>query len=346
MGKQKINTVVNGESDSTYIIAEIGVNHNGDINLALKMIDAAYEAGADAVKFQSFKSDKLVSRFAEKAKYQKDNTGTNESQLEMLKKLELSPEDHLIIKEYCAKKNIDFLSTPFDEESAIFLKEIGINAYKVGSGDLTNIPFLKKINEFGIPIILSTGMSNLREIEEALEVINKSSVALLHCTSNYPAPVEDVNLRAMITIQKAFDKVVGYSDHTEGIEIALAAVTLGARIIEKHFTLDKNLPGPDHKASLEPHEFKQLVKSIRIVEKSLGDGVKRCMPSEESTKEVARKSLVISQDLKPGDILTKENLVIKRPGTGIPPKYYNLLLGKTVKREVKQDQVLTWDDVL
>lgn len=346
MGKQKINTVVNGESNSTYIIAEIGVNHNGDINLALKMIDAAYEAGADAVKFQSFKSDKLVSRFAEKAKYQQDHTGTNETQLEMLKKLELSPEDHLIIKEYCAKKNIDFLSTPFDEETAIFLKEIGIHAYKVGSGDLTNIPFLRKIDEFGLPIILSTGMSNLGEIEEALEVINKSSIALLHCTSSYPAPVEDINLRAMVTIQKAFNKVVGYSDHTEGIEIALAAVALGARIIEKHFTLDKNLPGPDHKASLEPHEFKQLVKSIRIVEKSLGDGVKRCMPSEENTKEVARKSLVVSQNLKPGDMLTRKNLVIKRPGTGIPPKDYNLLLGKTVKREVKQDQVLTWDDVL
>jgi N,N'-diacetyllegionaminate synthase len=346
MERQKISTIVNGGSDSTYIIAEIGVNHNGDINLALKMIDAAYEAGADAVKFQSFKSDKLVSRFAEKAKYQQDTTGTNETQLEMLKKLELSREDHLIIKEYCTKKNIDFLSTPFDEETAIFLKEIGINAYKVGSGDLTNIPFLKKINEFGLPIILSTGMSNLREIEEALEVINKSSVALLHCTSNYPAPIEDVNLRAMVTIQKSFNKVVGYSDHTEGIEIALAAVSLGARIIEKHFTLDKNLPGPDHKASLEPHEFKQLVKSIRIIEKGLGDGVKRCMPSEENTKEVARKSLVVSQDLKPGDIITKENLVIKRPGTGIPPKYYNLLLGKTVKRKLKQDQVLTWDDVL
>lgn len=346
MGKQKINAVVNGESNSTYIIAEIGVNHNGDINLALKMIDAAYEAGADAVKFQSFKSDKLVSRFAEKAKYQQDHTGTNETQLEMLKKLELSPEDHLIIKEYCAKKNIDFLSTPFDEETAIFLKEIGIHAYKVGSGDLTNIPFLRKIDEFGLPIILSTGMSNLGEIEEALEVINKSSIALLHCTSSYPAPVEDINLRAMVTIQKAFNKVVGYSDHTEGIEIALAAVALGARIIEKHFTLDKNLPGPDHKASLEPHEFKQLVKSIRIVEKSLGDGVKRCMPSEENTKEVARKSLVVSQNLKPGDILTRKNLAIKRPGTGIQPKDYNLLLGKTVKREVKQDQVLTWDDVL
>ncbi|REJ27593.1 MAG: N-acetylneuraminate synthase [Caldibacillus debilis] len=346
MGKQKINAVVNGESNSTYIIAEIGVNHNGDINLALKMIDAAYEAGADAVKFQSFKSDKLVSRFAEKAKYQQDHTGTNETQLEMLKKLELSPEDHLIIKEYCAKKDIDFLSTPFDEETAIFLKEIGIHAYKVGSGDLTNIPFLRKIDEFGLPIILSTGMSNLGEIEEALEVINKSSIALLHCTSSYPAPVEDINLRAMVTIQKAFNKVVGYSDHTEGIEIALAAVALGARIIEKHFTLDKNLPGPDHKASLEPHEFKQLVKSIRIVEKSLGDGVKRCMPSEENTKEVARKSLVVSQNLKPGDILTRKNLAIKRPGTGIQPKDYNLLLGKTVKREVKQDQVLTWDDVL
>lgn len=346
MERQKISTIVNGGSNSTYIIAEIGVNHNGDINLALKMIDAAYEAGADAVKFQSFKSDKLVSKFAEKAKYQQDHTGTNETQLEMLKKLELSPEDHLIIKEYCAKKDIDFLSTPFDEETAIFLKEIGIHAYKVGSGDLTNIPFLRKIDEFGLPIILSTGMSNLGEIEEALEVINKSSIALLHCTSSYPAPVEDINLRAMVTIQKAFNKVVGYSDHTEGIEIALAAVALGARIIEKHFTLDKNLPGPDHKASLEPHEFKQLVKSIRIVEKSLGDGVKRCMPSEENTKEVARKSLVVSQNLKPGDILTRKNLAIKRPGTGIQPKDYNLLLGKTVKREVKQDQVLTWDDVL
>lgn len=335
-----------GHGEPAYIIAEIGVNHNGDMQLAKQSIKKAAEIGADAVKFQTFNSKKLVSKYAVKAKYQTQNTSSEESQLDMLKKLELSYEDHIELKDYCEQLGIEFLSTPFDPDSAKFLNEIGVHAFKIGSGDLTNLPLLQEISTYNRPVLLSTGMGNLTEVEEAIEALKGTETAILHCTSNYPTPCEDVNLRVMNTMEQAFGKIVGYSDHTLGYEVTVAAVTLGAKVIEKHFTLDRDLPGPDHKASMNPEEFAELVQAIRNVEKSLGDGIKRCMPSEEDTKSVARKSLVVQEDLKPGDVLTEENLTVKRPGTGIPPKYFSLLIGKTVKTEIKEDNVLTWNDVL
>jgi N,N'-diacetyllegionaminate synthase len=342
IGNKEINA-----TSPTYVIAEIGVNHNGSMELAKQSIDAAVFSGADAVKFQTFKSEKLVSKFARKAKYQAENTNDSESsQLDMLKKLELSNKDFIELKEYCEEKGIEFLSTPFDEESAEFLKEINVHAFKIGSGDLNNYPFLSFISKLKIPVILSTGMSTLSEIEEALEVLQDSEVSLLHCTSVYPAPLKDVNLYSLITMKNAFHKLIGYSDHTLGNEVTISAITLGAKIIEKHFTLDKNLPGPDHKASLDPAEFAEMVRAIRNVEMSFGDGIKRCMPSEIDTKLVARKSLVVLRDLNKGDVLTEHNLGIKRPGNGIEPKYYDLLLGKQVKMDIKEDQALKWEDLL
>ncbi|MFK4304063.1 N,N'-diacetyllegionaminate synthase [Paenibacillus sp. RC254] len=335
----------NNDSHSIYIIAEVGVNHNGSLDLAFECIDQAILCGADAVKFQTFKSEKLVTKYAQKANYQTENTNSTESQLDMLKQLELSFDDFVLLKKYCEVKGIDFLSTPFDEESADFLNSIDIDAFKVGSGDMNNIPFLQKLDRYERPIILSTGMSNLDEIGESLQAFKKSDVLLLHCTSDYPAPLEDVNLLALNTISKAFGKVTGYSDHTAGIEIAVAASALGARIIEKHFTLDRSLPGPDHKASLEPVDFSRMVVAIRNVEQALGDGVKRCMPSEESTRAVARKSVVMAAPKKAGQTITQEDLVIKRPGTGIAPKYYADLVGKQLLKDVHEDYLLSWDDV-
>lgn len=335
----------NNESHPIYIIAEVGVNHNGSLNLAIECIDQAVLCGADAVKFQTFKSEKLVTKHAQKANYQTENTDSTESQFDMLKQLELSFDDFIFLKKYCEDKGIDFLSTPFDEESAEFLNSIHIDAFKVGSGDMNNIPFLQKLDSYGRPVILSTGMSNLDEIGESLKAFEKSEVLLLHCTSDYPAPLEDVNLTAMKTISEAFEKVTGYSDHTAGIEIAVAASALGARIIEKHFTLDRSLPGPDHKASLEPVDFSKMVRAIRNVEQALGDGVKRCMPSEENTRAVARKSIVLATHKKAGQLLTEDDLVIKRPGTGIEPKFYVDLIGKQLTKDVQEDQLLTWEDV-
>lgn len=340
-----IQEIINGMIHPTYIIAEIGVNHNGSLERALESIDQAKLCGANAVKFQTFKTENLVTKVAEKAAYQIENTGTIESQFDMLKGLELSFNDFITLKRYCLKNEIDFLSTPFDEESAEFLHSIQIDAYKVGSGDMNNIPFLNKLDEYGLPILLSTGMADIEEVGRSLAIIRKSPVALLHCTSDYPAPLQDVNLLAMTTMQNEFQKVVGYSDHTEGTEVSVAAVILGARIIEKHFTLDQSLPGPDHKASLNPSEFKKLVQSIRNVEMALGDGIKRCMPSEENTKLIARKSLIATQDKKAGELLTPRDVSIKRPGIGIEPRYYSDVLGSYLKRDVKQDQLLSWDDL-
>lgn len=339
------NKIINDDSPA-YIIAEIGVNHNGSMKMAKELIDVAADSGADAVKFQTFKSEKLVSKLAQKAKYQTANTETTESQYDMLKKLEFSNEDFIELKQYCESRGIEFLSTPFDDDSAKFLNEIGVHAFKIGSGDLTNIPFLEKIAEYSTPILLSTGMGNLAEVEEALIALGDSEVVLLHCTSNYPAPVEDVNLRVINTLSQAFGKIVGYSDHTEGDEITISSVVMGAKMIEKHFTLDRELPGPDHKASMEPAELKDLVSSIRKVEQSLGDGIKRCMPSEVDTKNVARKSIVALKQLEPGMVLSPENIAVKRPGNGIEPKYYSLLLGKKIKKTVVEDTTISWDDVL
>ncbi len=333
-----------GERHHVYIIAEVGVNHNGSLELAMKCIDEAVKAGADAVKFQTFVSSNLVTRGASKAAYQTQNTNSSESQLDMLRKLELNFDDFKVLQKHCLEKKIDFLSTPFDEESAEFLNSIEVDAFKIGSGDLNNIPFLKQIDRYGRPVLLSTGMSSLEEVRESLCVFEKSKVALLHCTSDYPAPICDVNLLAMKTMAGRFRTVTGYSDHTEGHEVTIAAVALGAQIIEKHFTLDRNLPGPDHKASLEPVGFAGMVKAIRLVELALGDGIKRCMPSEENTKAVARKSLVAAKELKAGTLIAEGDLIIKRPGTGIEPKHYPDVLGKKLLRDLDGDEMLSWDD--
>ena len=335
------------DTSKVFIIAEAGVNHNGDIRLAYKLVDAAKEAGADAVKFQTFKAENVVSKIAEKAEYQKETTNSEESQYEMIKKLELSFEDFVKIKDYCDKKGIIFLSTPFDYESVDFLESL-VPLYKVGSGEITNLPFLEYIAKKGKPIILSTGMSTLGEVEEAVKtIINVTSslpLVLLHCVSNYPAKYEDVNLKAMLTLKEAFELPVGYSDHTLGIEIAIAAVALGAKVIEKHFTLDRGLPGPDHKASLEPDELKKMVKAIRNVEKALGSGVKRPTQSELKVMKVARRSLVATRDIRAGEVVKESDILIKRPGTGILPKFKEIIIGMRLTRDVKKDNPFDWED--
>ena len=338
----KVQSKISGSA--VYIIAEVGVNHNGSLDRALQCVDQAFLCGADAGTFRTFSGMELVPRRDQKADYQAVNRGFYGSVLEMLQQLELSYSDFIKIKQYCDKKEIDFLSTPFDEESADFLNSIQVNAFKISSGDMNNHPFLQKVDQYGRPIILSTGMADLNEIRESLEVITKSEVSLLHCTSDYPAPVKDVNLLAIHTMASEFKKVIGYSDHTTGIEVSIAAVAVGARIIEKHFTLDRSLPGPDHKASLEPDEFSALVKAIRKVEQSMGDGFKRCMPSEQTTRSVARKSLVAGRSMKIGEQVQEHDLVIKRPGTGIPPKYECGFVGRTLVRDVEQDQLLSKEE--
>ncbi|TGA97410.1 N-acetylneuraminate synthase [Sporolactobacillus shoreae] len=333
------------EPHHTFIIAEAGVNHNGDVNTAIRLIDAAKEAGADAVKFQTFKAENLVTREAPKAKYQKSTTGSG-NQFDMLKALELSFNDHLILENYCDEKKIKFLSTPFDFESVDLLEKIGVEFYKTSSGDLTNTPLLAYIAKQGKPMIVSTGMANLGEVESAVEAMKQTGndqISLLHCTSNYPTAMEDVNLNAMITLRNAFMLPIGYSDHTLGIEVPIAAVALGAEIIEKHLTLDKKMEGPDHQASLEPNELKKMIKSIRNIEQSFGDGIKSCQTSEENTKSVARKSIVARYDLKKGDKLTLSNLDFKRPGSGVSPRYINLVINRRIVRDIKQDERITFD---
>lgn len=337
-----------GHNSPCFIIAEAGVNHNGDIKLAKKLVDMALYAGADAVKFQTFKSEKLVTGYAEMAKYQKDNIGTEDSQFNMLKKLELSYNEFEELKKYCESKGIIFMSTPFDAESADFLNSIGLEGFKISSGDLTNIPLLQHIAGFNKPIILSSGMAVLGEIEEAvMSLKNKgmNDIAVLHCTSNYPAALESVNLRAMNTIKDSFNIIGGYSDHTEGITIPIAAAALGANIIEKHFTLDKNMEGPDHKASLEPEELKKMIEGIRNVEISLGSGIKIFSESEISTMQVARKSIVACRDIKKGERIGLEDLEYKRPGNGLSPKYYKELIGKKVAIDINKDQQITFSAI-
>ncbi len=342
-----MNNLFNLLEDRCFIIAEAGVNHNGDINIAKKLVDKACEAGADAIKFQTFKAENLVTKQAPKAEYQKETTGDG-NQFEMLKKLELSIEDHMTLKKYCEDKGIVFISTPFDFESVDLLEKINVPLYKVSSGDLTNLPLLKYISSKNKPIILSTGMANLGEIEEAIEAIFESGnkkIILLHCTSNYPTSYEDVNLRAMLTMKEAFKLPVGYSDHTIGIEVSIAAVTLGAKVIEKHFTLDRNMDGPDHKASLEPDELKMMVKSIRNIEKAMGDGVKRCSKNEENTRNVARKSIVAARDISKDKVITINDISFKRPEFGLKPKYANLIIGKKARRNIKEDEFITFSDI-
>ncbi len=332
-----------GEGEPTFIVAEAGVNHNGDIGLAKRLIDVAVEAGADAVKFQTFKAERVVSTSAPKAEYQKQTTDAEESQLEMLKRLELSPAAHRELQAYCKKRGVLFLSTPFDEESVDLLDELGVPAFKVGSGEITNWPLLEYIARKGKPIILSTGMSYLSEVDEAVRVIRETGsdqLVLLHCVSNYPADPADANLRAMQTLATAFEAPVGFSDHTPGIEVSLAAAALGAAVIEKHFTLDRSLPGPDHRASLEPEELKALVRGIRTVESALGDGQKRPTTSEANTAAVVRRSLVAAYDIPAGTVLTEKHIAFRRPGTGLPPSMRSFLVGLSARIDIPAGTLL------
>ncbi|GIM45489.1 N-acetylneuraminate synthase [Collibacillus ludicampi] len=334
-----------GEGQPVFIIAEAGVNHQGDLNIARRLVDIAVEAGADAVKFQTFKAEKIVTRTAEKAEYQKETTGTNESQFEMLKRLELGFDQHLVLKSYAEERGILFLSTPFDVQSVNWLEELNVPLYKISSGDLTNTVLLHRIAATKKPVILSTGMATIEEIQEALDVLREIDVCLLHCTTSYPTPFEDVNLRAMQTLRSTFQKITGYSDHTLGIEVPLAAVAMGAQIIEKHFTYDKKAEGPDHHASLSPEELKLMIQGIRRVEKALGTPKKELSPSEVKNRNLARKSVVTSRPIKKGTILTEDMLTVKRPGTGLPPKTFHQLIGKRVKEDLPADYLIDWKDV-
>ena len=330
----------------TYIIAEAGVNHNGSVLIARTLIDAAKECGADAVKFQTFKAEKIVSREADKAEYQKKHTAADESQYQMIKKYELTPDDHIDLINFCRVKDIDFLSSPFDEESADLLEHLGVRQFKIPSGEITNHPFLRYLAQKGRPMILSTGMSTMGEIEEALNIISSTGnyqISLLHCVTEYPAPFEEINLRALNTMKLAFGVPVGYSDHTPGIEIPLAAVALGAVIIEKHITLNKTMEGPDHKASLEPHEFKEMVAGIRNVERALGNGIKKPAPCELKNMPIVRKSLFSIKNIKKDEIITKEAIAVKRPGLGILPKDMNNIIGLKAKIDIEAEDVITWD---
>jgi N-acetylneuraminate synthase/N,N'-diacetyllegionaminate synthase len=335
-----------GAGQPAFVIAEAGVNHNGNLDLAFQLVDAAIAAGADAVKFQTFIASEVITAGAAKAEYQKTTTGEQESQLEMVKRLELSFSDFRKLKMYCDDQGITFLSTPFDFKSVDFLEGLGVVAFKISSGDLTNDPLLRHVAAKGRPVILSTGMSDMDEVRDALAVIQaagNNDVILLQCVTNYPAAAEDINLKAMLSMQSAFDVNVGYSDHTLGIEVALAAVALGACVIEKHFTLDKNFAGPDHRASLEPHEFKAMVDGIRKVEASLGNGQKIPAASEAGNATVARRSIVAARDIETGTLITSAEIAFKRPGTGLPPRMVDQLLGKTARVDVKAGTLLELD---
>ncbi|MDD6573033.1 MAG: N-acetylneuraminate synthase [Thermoflexaceae bacterium] len=329
--------------DHVCIIAEAGVNHNGDFDLAKKMVDSAKEAGVDYIKFQTFVPEKLVSKSAEKAQYQKDTTGNTETQLQMLQKLTLSKENFIELKEYCDQIGIGFISTPFDLESIEFLNSFGMDFWKIPSGEITNLPYLEAIAATGRKVVMSTGMCDINEIKLAVEVLEKGGVndiELLHCNTQYPTPFEHVNLKAMQTIEEETGKKVGYSDHTKGIEVPIAAVAMGATIIEKHFTLDKNMEGPDHQASLEPAELKAMVTAIRNIELALGTGEKEPTKSEIGNRKVARKSIVAKKKIQYGEIFTEDNLTIKRPGNGISPMRWYEVLGQKAKKNFEEDELV------
>jgi N-acetylneuraminate synthase len=343
--------------NNAYIIAEAGVNHNGSLEAAKKMVAVASACGCDAVKFQTFRAERLVSAGAPKCSYQVETTGAEESQLEMIRKLELDEAAHLELIRVAGEEGIDFISTPFDEESATLLANLGVKRIKLPSGEITNLPFLVHVAKLKKPILLSTGMSYLSEIDEAVRAIQENSpllhaqgslplLTLLHCLTQYPAPVEEVNLRCMLTLREAFKLPVGYSDHTLGIEVPMAAVALGATVIEKHFTLDRGLPGPDHRASLAPAELKKMVKGIRNIEASLGDGIKIPAASEWENREKARKSLVATRYLKKGHRLGASDLMAKRPGNGIGPRYKELVIGAELQEDISQDDLLSWHHLL
>ena len=330
---------------TTLIIAEAGVNHNGDLGLAKQLIDVAAEAGADLVKFQTFNADRLATRSAKKAEYQTQTTDSKESQHEMLRRLELTEEMHNELIAHCTVRNIEFFSTGFDIESVELLVSLGQDHFKIPSGEITNLPYLRHIGQLGKAVILSTGMATMGEIEAAIDVLEqtgtpRTNITVMHCTTEYPTPMAEVNLRAMQSIHAAFGVTVGYSDHTSGIEVAIAAVAMGASVIEKHFTLDRNLPGPDHKASLEPKELKAMVAAIRNIEVALGDGIKRLTPSEARNKYVARKSLVTSQAIRAGEVFSAQNITTKRPGTGISPMRWDEVIGRTSPRDFLPDELI------
>ena len=330
---------------SVFFISEAGVNHNGSIKLAKELIDVAVESGADAVKFQTFKAENLVSKTAEKADYQKKTTDTSESQFDMIKKLELDISTHKELLTYCQEKGIMFLSTPFDHDSINLLTDLGLQIFKIPSGEITNLPYLRHIGSLGKKVVLSTGMSTLQEVENALTILTgtgtkKENITILHANTMYPTPMEDVNLKAMLTIQKELDIAVGYSDHTIGIEVDIAAVAMGASIIEKHFTLDKTMDGPDHKSSLEPEELKSMVVAIRNIEKALGVYEKKPSPSESVNMKVARKSIVASQNIRKGEGLTENNITVKRPGSGISPMKWDDIIGTVATKDYKIDNLI------
>ncbi|MFC1927490.1 N-acetylneuraminate synthase [Chloroflexota bacterium] len=344
MDEIKLANKLIGRGMPCFIIAEAGVNHNGDVDLAKKLIDAAKDAGADAVKFQSFKAEDVVTRTAEKAEYQKKTTGDKESQFAMIKKLELSAADLERLALHAQQKGIILLSTPFDRESADLLDGLSVPAFKIASGEITNLPLIRYIAKKGKPVILSTGMSTLGEIGQALQVIRSEGmkdIVPLHCVTSYPAKMEDVNLKAMETLRREFKLPVGLSDHSLGITIPIAAVALGACVIEKHFTLDKSLPGPDHQASLEPDELKQMVRAIRDVEKAMGDGNKMPTEEEKQVQKVTRRSIVAAVNIPEGTVITEAMLGIKRPGTGVEPKYMEKVIGAVARCRIEQDEPLT-----
>ncbi|MCA9057217.1 MAG: N-acetylneuraminate synthase [Planctomycetaceae bacterium] len=337
-----------GEAQPCFVIAEAGVNHNGRLDLAEQLIDAAADAGADAVKFQTFRADRIVTRTAPQAQYQQQNMGKTQSQYDMLKALELSDDDHLAIVQHCKARDVLFMSTPFDEQSATFLNSLDMQVFKMPSGEITNLPFLRHVAQFNRPMIVSTGMSTLGEVEAAVTTIEEagnSQIMLLHCVSNYPAPPREVNLRAMLTMRSAFGYLTGYSDHTLGIEVGIASSAMGACVLEKHYTLDRTMPGPDHAASAEPDELRQLIRGIRNVEAALGTGLKRPSASELDTARVARKSLVAAFDIAEGTQLTDEMIAIRRPGTGLPPAMKPHLLNRRVRVNLVAGDLLQLEDV-
>jgi len=322
------------------IIAEAGVNHNGILENALKLVDVAKVAGADYVKFQSFKTEKLVSKFALKAEYQKQTTDADETQFDMIKKLELSDSDHQVIIEYCKKVGIGFMSSPFDKDGISYLDSLGVDFFKIPSGELTNLPYLRELKKFNKKIILSTGMASLAEVKAALSVLEGLEVIVLHCNTEYPTPMKDVNLNAMLTIKNECGVDVGYSDHTLGIEVPIAAVAMGAKVIEKHFTLDKTMEGPDHRASLDPTELKKMVQGIRNIEAALGNGIKAPSESEMKNIAIARKSIVANRDIKEGETFSSDNITTKRPADGLSPMLWDQVVGSKAKKNFKEDELI------
>lgn len=346
----KIKNFIIGPGNPCFIIAEAGVNHNGDMKLAHKLIDAAAEAGADAVKFQNFVTEDLVTPEAQKARYQVETTGQKDVQFAMLKKLELSKDQQKELKSHCDEAGILYLCTPYEKKSADLLEEIRVAAYKIASTDTTNIPFLRYIARKGIPVILSTGMSSLGEVEEAVNELKlhglDGKIIILQCTSEYPAPVNEINLRAMKTFELAFGCPAGFSDHTPGIGASPWAVAVGACVIEKHFTLDRDMEGPDHQASIEPNELKELVRTIRDVEAALGDGIKCLMPSETTNKTRMQKSLVAARSIPAGETIQKADLTCKRPGNGLPPKWFDRVVGKKAAKQIQKEEILELNSVI